>query len=217
MVHFIHIFAIFAEEMNQFNIMDEVREIFTNNHGYARMMDLKQAGIHTRKIAAACEEGIIEKIKPGLYKLVDYPWDEYVGFTDIYVTDSHAVICLISASDYYGLTTFNPTEISVAIRRDHSRFKLTYPPVKMYFFSKKYYESGIITIATETGKFNIYSVEKTIVDLFRFRTKLGDDIVLESLKNYLQQRNRNINRLIDCARQFRIENAMLPYIRAMII
>ena len=59
------------------NKMNEIVKIFEKNKGYARMVELKKANIHTRRIANAVERGIIEKIKPGLYKLVNYEHDEH--------------------------------------------------------------------------------------------------------------------------------------------
>lgn len=217
MVHFLYKIVIFVYKMSQIMIENEIEAIFIKNKGYARMKELKLSGIHTRKIAAAQTDGLIEKIKPGLYKLVDFPWDEFSGFSDIYAANSNSVICLVSACEYYGLTTFNPSEITVALPRNTHCFRIYYPPMKVYFFTMKYYETGISTINSKNGTFKIYSIEKTLVDLFRYRKKVGDDIVLESLKNYLMQNKRNINKLLECAKQFGVQNKILPYIKAMVI
>ncbi len=196
--------------------MNNIKKFFIRKHGYARMKDMKQAGIHTRDIAGAYEEGIIEKIKPGIYKLVDYPWNEHSSFADIYAANPNAVICLMSASEYYGLTTFNPSEISVAVV-NNSHLSLTYPPIKVYYFPPKVYEPEILTIASKSGVFKIYSAEKTLIDLFRYRKKIGDDVVFESIKNYMRKKDRNINRVMDCAELCGVQKTMLPFIRALIV
>ncbi len=192
-------------------------DVFINQQGYARMKDFKVAKIHTRDVANACADGLIEKIKPGLYRLVDYPWDEHSSFTDIYAANNKAVICLLSAIEYYDLTTFNPTVVSVAIPHNAAKPKIIFPPTKIYFFKDKYYHTDIITIKSKNGTFNIYSVEKTIVDLFRYRNKIGDDIVLEVLKNYIHHNKKNLYKLLECAKFFKIQDKLLPYMRAMVI
>ena len=209
--------TIFAYQKNQITNMSDIKTIFKKQHGYARMKDLKFAKIHTRDIASACANGIIEKIKPGLYKLIDYPWDEHSSFTDIYAANPNAVICLVSAIEYYGLTTFNPIEVSLAVAHNASKLKIAYPPIKVFFFKDKYYETGIETVKSNSGTFKIYSVEKTLVDLFRYKKKTGDDIVLEALKNYLVQKKHNINKLLECAQFFGMQKKMLPYIKALVI
>ncbi len=44
---------------------------------------------------------------------------------------------------------------------------------------------GIEVIDTPYGPIKIYNREKTICDMFRYRKKLGEDIALEALKNYI--------------------------------
>jgi len=181
-------------------------EIFKQNKGYAQMLELKKKGVHTRTVAKAVFEGIIEKVKPGIYKLVDYPWDEHAGFADVCIANRKAVICLLSAASYYELTTFNPPEIYVAVPNNTANFKLEYPPMKVYYFVNKYYEPGIETLDTKSGKVNIYNREKTICDLFRYINKIGEDVTLESLKTYMHSKKRNIAKLFRYAEICGVKN-----------
>lgn len=198
-------------------IVNEVVKIFRKNYGFARMKMLKEAGIHTRTIAQACSDGIIEKIKPGLYKLSGYARDEHENFVSIALSYQSAVVCLTSAAEYYGLTTFDSPEITIAVPHFSSRIKISYPPVKIYYFSRKQYQGEILPVKTHSGIFNIYSMEKTIIDLFRYRRKIGDDIFLECLKNYLKKSKNNVNKLIACSQQYGNTGAILPYIKAMVV
>ncbi|MBM4176546.1 MAG: Abortive infection protein AbiEi [Ignavibacteria bacterium] len=196
--------------------MKEIIKIFEKHKGYARMKELRNQKIHPRKITKAISEGIIEKIKPGLYKLVNYPWDENGSFADVCKSNKKAVICLTSASSYYELTTFNPSYITVAVPHNSPGFKLEYPPIQVYYFPHKYYETGIIQVETKSGIIRIYNLEKTICDLFRYRTKIGDDIVIESLKSYLELKKRDINKLFEFAETLSVKEKMLPYVKAIV-
>ncbi|MCF7813759.1 MAG: type IV toxin-antitoxin system AbiEi family antitoxin domain-containing protein [Candidatus Cloacimonetes bacterium] len=196
--------------------MEKLKQIFEANHGYARMKELKNQGIHTRKIAQAVENRIVEKVKPGLYKLVDYPWDENSSFIGISQAKDSAVICLTSAIAYYELSTINPSVISVAVPMNTDKFKLEYPPIKVYYFSESLYNLGIDEVQVVSGNFKIYNAEKTICDLFRYRNKLGEDIALEGLKNYLGKESANINKLWDYAIRCKVKTILHPYIKAMV-
>src|SRR5690606_9961305 len=178
--------------------MEEIIKIFEKNKGYARMAELKKAKIHTRRIAQAVEDGIIEKIKPGLYKLKDYPWDEHGSFAEVNHANTKAVICLTSAAEYYELTTFNPSYITVAVPHNTSKFNLDYPPIKVYYFADSYYSPGIELLKTKSGIVRIYNKEKTIGDIFRYMNKIGEDIAFETLKEYLRNRREmNIPKLLE--------------------
>ncbi|HEY5534721.1 MAG TPA: Abortive infection protein AbiEi [Ignavibacteria bacterium] len=181
-------------------------EIFKQNKGYAQMLELKKKGVHTRTIAKAVQNGFIEKIKPGIYKLVDYPWDEHASFADVCRANRKAVICLLSAASYYELTTFNPPEIYVAVPNNTSKFKLEYPPIKVYYFVKNYYEPGIEKLYTKSGNVSIYNKEKTICDLFRYINKIGEDVTLESLKTYMHNKKKNIAKLFRYAEICGVKN-----------
>ncbi len=185
--------------------MDTLLKIFHNHNGFARMQELRNNGIQTRVVAKSVADGIIEKIKPGLYKLIDYPWDEHSSFADVCNSHKKVVICLTSAASYYDLTTFNPSYITVGVPHNSPGFKLEYPPIQVYYFSHKYYETGINEIDTKSGFIKIYDREKTICDLFRYRNKIGYDIFIESLKNYIKLRKRNLNKLFEYAETLRVK------------
>ena len=196
--------------------MKDIIKIFKTNKGYASMKEFKKMNIHTRKIANAVSDEVIEKIKPGLYKLINFSWDEDGSFTDIAKANKMAVICLTSASEYYKFTTYNPSIITVAVPNNTDKFIINYPPIKVYYFINRFYENGIKEIKTKTGIFKIYSKEKTICDLFRYRKKIGDDLFIESLKNYIKQNNRNTNKLIYCTEINKIKDKIMPYIKSIV-
>lgn len=197
--------------------MKEIIKIFIENKGYARMVELKKAQIHTRRIAEAIRKGIIEKIRPGLYKLVDYPWDEHGSFADVCKSNMRAVICLVSAASYYELTTFNPSEVYVAVPNNTDKFVLKYPPIKVYYFANSYYSPGIEILKTKSGIVRIYNREKTIGDLFRYINKIGEDIAVESLKTYLMnKKGRNINKLLEFSEICGVKKKIEPMIKAIL-
>ena len=61
----------------------ELLVFFKQHKGYARLKDVRNAMIHPREITRAVSEGEVEKVKSGLYKLVDYDWDENNSMIDI--------------------------------------------------------------------------------------------------------------------------------------
>jgi predicted transcriptional regulator of viral defense system len=195
--------------------MHAILKIMTKNKGYARLEEFKKERVHSRIIAKAISDGIINKVKPGLYKLVDYPWDEHSSFVDICLANNLAVLCLVSASEYYGLTTYTPPIVSIALPHNSINFKINYPPVKVYYFSETQYKTGLDEIKTNSGTIKVYNQEKTVVDLFRYKNKIGEDIFIESLKNYLNNSNRDINKLIEYSTILKVSKKILPYIKAI--
>jgi predicted transcriptional regulator of viral defense system len=196
--------------------MDEISKIFRTHGGYARMHDLRAAKIHYRTIVSAVKDGQIEKIKRGLYKLSDYPWDSHSGFIDIQRSNKNAIICLTSALEYYDLATINPSEITIAVPHNTDYFKIAYPPVRVFYYPKKYYELGVEVVKRKSGEFKIYNKEKTICDAFRYRNKIGEDLAIESLKNYLKSKKIDLNLLQKYAIICNVKTIMIPYLRVLV-
>jgi predicted transcriptional regulator of viral defense system len=194
----------------------KIIKIFKSHNGYATSKDIRAEGIHPRDIKSILDEGIIIKVKKGLYRLSDAPIISNQSFIDLARAVPEGVICLLSALSYYELTTFNPSVISMAIHRKSWRPKIEYPPVEFYYFSKKQFEAGIDKIKIDGNEINIYCREKTICDCFRYRNKLGIEIAKEGLSEYLKNKDRDLEKLFKYAEICRVRTLMEIWINAMI-
>lgn len=180
------------------------------------MKDMKANGIHTRQIQRLVKDGHIVKMKAGLYRLADIQPGETSGFVEVCLAMPKAIICLSSALAFHELTTFVPTSIAFAIPRSDKPVNLPSPTNEPFFFSENQYKAGIEHIETKAGLVRIYGVEKTVCDLFRFRNKLGEDLALEGLKEYLKLRNRDLNKLMKFAEICRVKAIVSQYVKAIV-
>ena len=62
------------------------------------------------------------------------------------------------------------------------------------------------------AKVHVYSPEKTLADCFKFRNKIGMDVVLEALKLYRTRMKFDAKKLLQYARICRAEQIMRPYL-----
>ena len=181
------------------------------------MKDIKKSFFQTSDVKKLLEQGIIEKIKPGLYKLSELEDEDIsISFLDVCHAVPKGVICLLSALDYYSLTTFNPSEVYVAIPNSAKPPVVDYPPVKVFYFVDRFYSVGIEEIKTKHGVVRIYNKEKTICDMFRYRDKLGMDVALEGLKEYFKTRKFNIPKLLEYAEICQVKTILTPYLKVLV-
>lgn len=196
--------------------MNKVTDYINSAGGYARAKDLREAGFQTREISSLVKLGELERVKPGLYRLADHEQaGEYASLVDVCRAVPEGVICLLSALDYHGLTTFNPSEVYIAIPHESKPPKIAYPPIRPFFFRERFYTPGIEHVETPTGGIRIYNREKSICDLFRYRNKLGEDLALEALRQYLRQKDASITTLLKYAGLCQAKTIMLPYLKAL--
>jgi hypothetical protein len=82
--------------------------------------------------------------------------------------------------------------------------------------SSKPFAAGVESIEIGAVKMNIFSMEKTIADCFKYRNKLGLDLAIEALKNYCSGRSANPARLLEMSRVCRVETIIKPYLEALV-
>ena len=194
----------------------EIIKFMKKHYGYARTTDLLREGISFRDLKKLLGQERIEQVKSGLYRLKDEDRTPLRDFVDVCQAIPKAVICLYSSLSHYELTSFMPTKIMIAIPQEYHANKIAYPPIRVFYFSKKQYEASIETVKTEEGIYRIYSPEKSVCDAFRFRRKLGDDTAKEALFTYLEKNDKDLKKLLDCAEVCRMGKVMKPYIEARI-
>ncbi len=196
-------------------IYDEIIEIFHNQSGYARTRDIKEKGLHHVYLKELQEEGIIIKVKHGLYSLSDNSQFDTLAEAQLSITDG--ILCLGTALAYYNLTTWDPSEIHIAIPKGRKITLPDYPPIKLYYFSGLFYETGIVKEKLETDHIiQIYDKEKTICDVIRYRNKIGIDIMNEALNEYIRSKDKNLNKLNGYARKLRISSVLNKYLEVLI-
>lgn len=170
-----------------------------------------EAGIHPRTLYQMRDAGIITQLARGLYSLNN----EHSISSDIAIVSakySKAIICLISALSFHELTTQIPHSVHIALPKGTTTPRLKYPPINVYRFSDDTYSEGIEEHIIDNVSVKIYCIEKTIADCFKFRNKLGMDIVLESLKLYKARKDFSVTKLMKYAKICRVENIMKPYL-----
>ena len=71
---------------------------------------------------------------------------------------------------------------------------------------------GVEETKIANHKVKIFGIEKSVCDAIKFRNKIGTEVAIEILRNYLKRKDRNISRLMDFAKQMRILSTMRQYI-----
>lgn len=87
-----------------------------------------------------------------------------------------------------------------------------YPPISIFYFADKQFNTGIKEVDIEDSKVKIYDKEKTICDCIRLRNKVGTDVVKEAMQNYLKRKDKNISKLIKYAEIKGVKNIAKRYL-----
>jgi predicted transcriptional regulator of viral defense system len=191
-------------------------DIFRSCGGQLRMSEAIERGISRYMLYSLRDRGVIEQVSRGIYRLVELPSISNPDLVTVGLRFPNAVICLVSALAYHEITTQVPHSVSVAVPRESRRPSLEYPPITVHRFSGPAYHVGIEEHRIDGATVKIYSPEKTLADCFKFRNKIGMDVVLEALKLYKSRKQFDLDALLNYAKICRVGEVMRPYLEASV-
>jgi predicted transcriptional regulator of viral defense system len=192
------------------------RQIFEAHGGQLRMHEALASGISRTQLYALRDHGEIEQVSRGIYRLATLPALGNPDLVTVGLRYPKAVICLVSALSFHGMTTQIPYEVSVAVPRNATLPKLDYPPLDAHWFAGQAYESGIEAHSVDGVQVRVYNPEKTLADCFKFQNKLGTEVVVEALRLYKERKPVNVQELLRQARIRRMLKVMMPYLEAVL-
>ena len=191
-------------------------KIFQSNAGILRTSEAIKAGIHPRTLYELRDLGVIEQLDRGLYGVAGLP---EIGDPDLVTVAKkvpNGVICLISALYFHQLTNQIPHCVHIAILQHIKAPKIDYPPVRFYWFSEKTWEQGIEEHVIGRTKVRIYSREKTIIDCFKHRNKIGIETAIEALRNYWESGDTNLDKIQNLSKISKVDKLIKPYLETII-
>ncbi len=82
-------------------------------------------------------------------------------------------------------------------------------------FSGEARTAGVEEHTIDGVRVRVYSAAKTVADCFKYRGKIGLDVAIEALRDYLHTRRGSIDELWRYASVCRVTNVMRRYLEAL--
>jgi predicted transcriptional regulator of viral defense system len=184
--------------------------------GITRRRDLLQKGIHPQKVKRLVDKGILVSISRGVYMTRETKITEHHDLAIASARVPHGVICLVSALQFHGMTTQIPREVWMAIENRAASSRLISPPLKVIRMTTPSLTSGIEKHTIEGVAVKVYNSAKTVADCFKFRNKIGLDVAIEALKDYLRMKKGTVDDLWRFAKIDRVAKVIQPYLEASV-
>jgi predicted transcriptional regulator of viral defense system len=180
-----------------------------------RGKDLDALGIPRNYLIRLVRTGKLERVGRGLYSSPQASATENRTLVEVCKKVPQAVICLSSALRFHELTTENPFQVWIAMKRDTWRPRTSYPPIRVVRFSGEAFDFGITEHSVEDGKIRVYSPAKTVADCFKFKSKVGTELAIQALREAVRQRKTTMDELWKAAKVCRVANVMRPYMESL--
>jgi predicted transcriptional regulator of viral defense system len=189
--------------------------LFTQSEPVLRTAVLRSGGFCGKDIEELLQMGKLRKVRRGYYAQ-GFETDTLNGVEVLTSLVPEAVFSFFSAAQYHDLTTVIPQSLEITLP---SIMRTPVLPenlhVKVYKSAVPIYQIGIELVRMNNVTVKMYNRERTVCDFIRMRLKIGKDVALEVLKNYMSGR-KNLQKLCDYAGKLQIEGVIRPYLEVLV-
>lgn len=172
--------------------------------------EARGTGIPSRMLAHFCDQGMIERMSRGFYRVREATLNIDIEFEELVILASSipkGVVCLISALCYYKLTDQIMREYWIAV--PNSEKKPIRPHARIVRLRNM--ELGQTKVHIGNYEMKIFDRERTVIDAFRF---LSDEIAIKALKMYMTGTDRpDLAKLMHYAKALRMN--ITPYLTVL--
>ena len=159
--------------------------------------------------------GEVVRLARGLYQLPGAALDVHQSLAEVARRVPKGVICLASALALHGLTDQMPPKVWIAIGRKDWRPRLDYPPIRIARFPDELLRRGVERKKISSTVVPVFSVARTLADLFRYRRTVGDALAIEGLRQALRRRLTTPAQIAREAQAAGVWTTMEPYLMAL--
>lgn len=194
-------------------------ERLARKHKLISTKEVEANGLLRVHISNFVSARLLERVGRGLYEYVygRQPW--YLPYATVCKALPSGVICALSAAYLHGLAHTEPKKVWVTVDANAKRALPDYPEVETVYMRRHLLEPYVQLLPNITLEVRLTSLEKTVIDAFRHRRRLGSAKALQILHEYLKQSldgsiTGSPDSLLEVASQHRMAGALNPYLDA---
>lgn len=183
--------------------------------GVLRPRDLERHGIARACLQRLVTKGLLRKVGRGLYVAADAGQSLHSNLAAVSRRAPDSVVCLLSALRVHGLTTQSPFEAWIAVGTGSRAPRIEGIPLRVVRMAQGPLSAGVETHTIDGVRVRVFDLEKTVVDCFRYRGRVGLDVAIEAMREYLRRPRRKVARLLHYAEVDRVVRTIRPYLEAI--
>ena len=193
---------------------EEIMKFIASNKGMINTEEAKQNNISLKRLERLEADGKLERIAQGLYLHKDFIVDP---FYLAQYRSSKSIFSHSTALYLHKLSDENPNIITMTVPSDWNTQLLKEKDLyKFYYYKEELWKLGQEEIESPFGhQIKVYNKERTICDIMISIDKIGRDLVLKAIKEYMDNiEERNIDKLYKYAEKFNIKEKLRIYVEA---
>lgn len=189
---------------------------WARERGVFRAREASERGVTRATLSRLVASGELERIDRGIYRRADSSITENHTLALVSKRVDNAVVCLLSALSFHGLTTQLPSAVWIALAPERRIPEFSYPSIEVVFMKSTVLEHGVESHQIEGVEVRVTTAAKTVADCFKHRNKIGLEVAIEALRDFWWQRKGSMDELWRAAQVCRVANVIKPYLEATV-
>lgn len=193
---------------------DKITDLISQNNGYLITSQSAKNGISRQSVLNYSSQNNLERIAPGIY-ITEQTWEDpmYV----LQLRNPTIVFSHESALLLHGLTEKEPDNIVVSVQRGYNATHLKQSGISVHTIIKDNFSLGISEAKTFYGNsVRVYDKERTVCDIIRNKQNMDIQVFNHAIKQYMRSKEKDIVRLSQYARIFRISDKIHFYTEVLL-
>lgn len=180
-----------------------------------RSRELVEQGVPRATLSRMVADQEIDRVGRGVYALPDRRGGANDELAVVSLRVPRAVVGLLSALQFHELTTESPHEVWILLPRGARRPQVDHPPLRVSWTTPELLSEGIERHVIDGIEVRVTSPARTVAEVFKHRNRIGHDVAVAALRDYLDRHRSGRAELRRAADHLGVERVMRPYLEAM--
>ena len=199
---------------NQSKLVELVAHEVEKNHGIVFLSVLKGNGFPNQSSLNYLKKEGFEKISGGIYLSPLYYEDEMYVFQKRF---AKGVYSHETALYLHGLSDVTPFTYTMTFPRGYHSKKIKEQPISAVWKERSVWQEDQTAVKSSNGNdIVVYSMERTLCDMFNARYEADADVRLQAIVKYMRRSDKNIPKLLNLAKKHNVLEKLKTYVEVLL-
>ena len=199
---------------NQNKLMELVANEVEKNNGFVFLATLKDSGYPNQSSLNCLKKEGFEKISGGIYLSPLYYEDDMYVFQKRFAKGVYSHETALYLHNLSDVTPFNYT---MTFPRGYHSKKIKEEPISVVWKDRSVWQEDQTTVRSSNGNdIVVYSMERTLCDMFNTRYEADEDVRLQAIVKYMKRADKNIPKLLNLAKRYNVLDKLKTYVEVLL-
>lgn len=193
---------------------DKILKLLEENEDYITREIVIKNDIAPYFLSLMVKDKQLIRISRGVYRSYNDSQDVFYEHLSKskYARYSHA-----TALYFLGFSDRTPIHFDITVKSGYGGSLQKEKDISLYYVKKSLIDLGLIELQSPFGTpIKTYNLERTICDIVRDKNKMDVEIFTKAIKQYAKYKQKDMVKLMDYARRFKIERKLRDYLEVLI-